>query len=424
MKRGKYLTRLRLKAGLSQNDIAEKLNYSPQLVSLWEKDKNEPDLRVIAKYAKLLNVDLKSFITLKEHKKNNNCIEREFNIDRFSSNLRFLRKDKKLLQSDIAKKTKTNVKTIGSWESGASTPTISNFITLCTIFNKSFDELYFAYEEEIKEENKKKKLVPILISIGLIVIGGSGLGITLGINMMNKVDEKVDDSSSTPPSTPPSTEEVHVHKFSTSTINATYEADGSITYTCECGYSYTEVLPKLVHTYSETYSYNKHYHYRECLDEGYEELYVDKDEHDIVSSMEGSVKKYSCSICDFSYTSEDYITVVDYLNEDGKPEYSVYSKNNMYLTLLNASKYPVTALGYHLELKDDPSKYSDGTTFLHANCLDAPDYTLFSIDSSLFNALPGLVQAGNVLKMIFTTTSYDPSLLSVECDPFYITITL
>ena len=235
MKRGKYLTRLRLKAGLSQNDIAEKLNYSPQLVSLWEKDKSEPDLRVIAKYAKLLNVDLKSFITLKEHKKNNNSIEREFNIDRFSSNLRFLRKDKKLLQSDIAKKTKTNVKTIGSWESGASAATISDFIMLCSIFNKSFDELYFVYEEEIKEENKKKKLVPIFISVGLIVIGGSGLGIALGINAMNKDDE----SSSTHPSTHPSTEEEHVHKFSTSTINATYEAEGSITYTCECGYSYT-----------------------------------------------------------------------------------------------------------------------------------------------------------------------------------------
>lgn len=43
MKRGKFLAKLHIKAGLSQNDVAEKLNYSPQLVSLWEKDKtNKP----------------------------------------------------------------------------------------------------------------------------------------------------------------------------------------------------------------------------------------------------------------------------------------------------------------------------------------------------------------------------------------------
>ena len=199
------------------------------------------------------------------------------------------------------------MKTVGSWESGSSAPTISNFITLCSIYKKSFDELYFVYDSEVVEVNKKKKLIPILVPISLLVLGGTGAGIAIGVTANNKKVE---------PSINISISEEHVHHFSTNVIQATYEADGSITYSCECGYSYTVILPQLVHIYSETYSYNNHYHYRSCLDEGYEDLYVDKDSHDIVSIIEGNITTYSCSICDFSYTTNDYIVVIDLLNSD------------------------------------------------------------------------------------------------------------
>ena len=103
MKRGKFLAKLRIKVGLSQNDIAEALNYSPQLVSLWELDKAQPDLRIISKYASLLNVDLKAFINVEEKLRNNNCKEKEFDPDKFASNLRLLRKQKNLLQNSFRK---------------------------------------------------------------------------------------------------------------------------------------------------------------------------------------------------------------------------------------------------------------------------------------------------------------------------------
>ena len=407
MKRGKYLTRLRLKAGLSQNDVAEKLNYSPQLVSLWEKDKSDLDLRIVSKYAKLLNVDLKSFILLKDKKKNNNCIDKEFDINKFSNNLRFLRKDKKLLQSDIAKKTKTNVKTVGSWESGASTPTIDNFITLCSIFKKTFDELYFVYESEEVETKKRKLLIPILIPVAFIVVGGSSTGIILGINASKKNN----------------TNQPHVHKFSTSIKEATYDHDGLITYTCECGYSYTETIPQLIHKYSETYSYNKHYHYRQCIDEGYEDLFIDKGAHDIVSSIDGGVTTYSCSICDFSYTTDDYIVVIDLLNSEDEPYFSASNKNDMYLKVMNANKYPLKAIGYRLEKKDNPDLFMEGSINLSGDCLDVPNYTLFRIDPVLFTAASELIVPGNELLVTFKTTSMDPDLLSVDSDPLNITVT-
>ena len=413
MKRGKYLTRLRLKAGLSQNDVAEKLNYSPQLVSLWEKDKSDLDLRIVSKYAKLLNVDLKSFILLKDKKRNNNCVDKEFDINKFSNNLRFLRKDRKLLQSDIAKKTKTNVKTVGSWESGASTPTIDNFIILCSIFNKSFDELYFVYTSNEEEEHiKRKKLIPIFIPIVVLLVGGTTTGITIGVTSSNKKKENNSNENTE-----------HVHKFSTSTKEATYDHDGLITYTCECGYSYTETIPQLIHKYSENYSYNNHYHYRPCIDEGYEDLFIDKEAHDIHSHIEGDSKTYSCSMCDFSYTTEDYITVVDLLDANGEPHFSASNKNEMYLKILNANKYEVKDLGYRLEQKDDPNLYMEGSINLSGCCLDVPDYTLFTIDYVLFTAASDLIVPGNIVMVTFKTTSFDPDLLSVECEPLDILIT-
>ena len=69
MNRGSFLIEQRNKVGLTQADIADKLGYSSQLVSLWEKDKAQPDLRIISKYASLLNVDLKGFINC-ENKSN------------------------------------------------------------------------------------------------------------------------------------------------------------------------------------------------------------------------------------------------------------------------------------------------------------------------------------------------------------------
>lgn len=58
MNRGVFLSELRKSRGLSQNDIASFLGYSPQLISLWEKDKASTYLAIIGKYANKLDIDL------------------------------------------------------------------------------------------------------------------------------------------------------------------------------------------------------------------------------------------------------------------------------------------------------------------------------------------------------------------------------
>lgn len=191
MSRGEFLSNLRKKRGLSQSDIASLLGYSPQLVSLWEKDKASPDLSVVGEYAKALSIDLVGFIDCKEQKDNGFCIDKSFDIKKFSSFIKQLRKEKGLTQSELAKEIGVNVKNIGTWENMSSSPSIDQFITLTKFFNLSYDELYFCYKDDSSvitsssnNKNKNKYIIPILISIGALVIGGvaTGIGIIFSNN--------------------------------------------------------------------------------------------------------------------------------------------------------------------------------------------------------------------------------------------------
>lgn len=47
----------RKRNGLSQKDVADALNVSPQLISFWEKGKNSPNEKAIYGLMDLLNID-------------------------------------------------------------------------------------------------------------------------------------------------------------------------------------------------------------------------------------------------------------------------------------------------------------------------------------------------------------------------------
>lgn len=61
------LAAFRKEAGLTQQELAEKLNYSDKNVSKWERGEGIPDVLVLAALAKLYGVTVNDF--LKEHKK-------------------------------------------------------------------------------------------------------------------------------------------------------------------------------------------------------------------------------------------------------------------------------------------------------------------------------------------------------------------
>jgi len=68
---GKRFTRLRKEKGLTQDDIAFKVNISPQAVSKWENDLSMPDISLLVDLADILDVTLDELLgkTLKHEAK-------------------------------------------------------------------------------------------------------------------------------------------------------------------------------------------------------------------------------------------------------------------------------------------------------------------------------------------------------------------
>ncbi|MDR3263651.1 MAG: helix-turn-helix domain-containing protein [Clostridiales bacterium] len=63
---GKKIKELRTEKGITQKELAKKLNLSPQAISLWEKDKADPDLlniKAIAKFFEISTDELLEFET-------------------------------------------------------------------------------------------------------------------------------------------------------------------------------------------------------------------------------------------------------------------------------------------------------------------------------------------------------------------------
>lgn len=484
MTRGQYLIKLRIKAKLSQNSVANELGYSPQLISLWEKDKATPDISVIGKYASILNVDLKSFIECKDKKKNNHCDEMNFDISKFSSNLKLLRKEKNLLQSDVATKLNINIKSIGSWENGSSTPSIDNFLTLCKLFDKSVDELYFVFTDENKtdeDESSKKKnkfILPIIIPLVVLTAGGTATGIGIGVSRSRKNSNNTQNI-----------EESCEHVFDKTTIDATYEADGKETYVCSlCGYSYEEILPKLEHHYSDTYSFDNECHYHYCIDDGYEDLVDSYTEHHFSSNVTNPTfdndghATYTCVDCGYSheevlpklihrYSNEwsgdrayHYHSCIDEGYEDlfadkGEHDYSSVTDGegittytcqtcgfeydtSDYITVLdmysaeNERLYSVSAQnGFYIKVLNashyplsvigyEVIEISHNTLFQGSTgdftVLDSPNYTFFYFD--LLKHFPGLQVPGLTLSLKFTEIYLDPNLHGVNCEEFIFTV--
>ena len=185
-----FLLQKRIDAGLSQARIADVLGYSIQTISLWESSKGSPALPIWGKYASLLKIDLEGFLFDKDKRSNLNCDTYTFDIERFSSNLRVLRKKKNITQAALAKAINASTISIIRFEKGTSFPSLNQFISLCNFFHQSVDELYFALSFKKSDEPKKKKIIlPILIPIVIAVTaGGVTTGVIVARNRKNKSD--------------------------------------------------------------------------------------------------------------------------------------------------------------------------------------------------------------------------------------------
>ena len=59
----------RKKAGLTQNELAQKLNYSDKSISKWERKEGVPDIHILVQLAKLYGLTVNDFLTTKKKQK-------------------------------------------------------------------------------------------------------------------------------------------------------------------------------------------------------------------------------------------------------------------------------------------------------------------------------------------------------------------
>ena len=71
---GARIALLRKQNGWKQDELAEKMGVSPQAVSKWENDQACPDITLLPKLAKLLNISVDELLSGKEEKEEETTI--------------------------------------------------------------------------------------------------------------------------------------------------------------------------------------------------------------------------------------------------------------------------------------------------------------------------------------------------------------
>lgn len=74
---GEIISSLRKEKGMTQNDLAEKMNVTDKAVSKWERDLSFPDVNSIPKLAKILDISVDELLNAQkiENKKTENKID-------------------------------------------------------------------------------------------------------------------------------------------------------------------------------------------------------------------------------------------------------------------------------------------------------------------------------------------------------------
>lgn len=78
---GEVISSLRKEKGMTQNDLAEKMNVTDKAVSKWERNLSCPDVNSIPKLAKVLDVSVDELLNAqKQNKQENNKTDEIINI--------------------------------------------------------------------------------------------------------------------------------------------------------------------------------------------------------------------------------------------------------------------------------------------------------------------------------------------------------
>lgn len=77
---GETIANLRKQKGMTQSELAEKMNVTDKAVSKWERDLSCPDINTISKLADVLDVSVEELLKAKKQDYSNNKIKDIINL--------------------------------------------------------------------------------------------------------------------------------------------------------------------------------------------------------------------------------------------------------------------------------------------------------------------------------------------------------
>ena len=77
---GEIIASLRKAKGMTQNELAEKMNVTDKAVSKWERDLSCPDVNTISKLADVLGVSVEELLKAKKQEDTNSKVKDIFNL--------------------------------------------------------------------------------------------------------------------------------------------------------------------------------------------------------------------------------------------------------------------------------------------------------------------------------------------------------
>lgn len=133
------LKELRIQKGITQKDIAIITGHQQTLVSKWELGEREPSFESLKKISKFFNVSIDTLLgnnfeySVKQINKTNNEL--------YLHNLKFLRKEKKLTQAQVAREINISQQTYANYENNKTEAPYDIIKKLANLYSCSIDEL-------------------------------------------------------------------------------------------------------------------------------------------------------------------------------------------------------------------------------------------------------------------------------------------
>lgn len=126
---GKFIAVMRKANGMTQRELAEKLNVSDKAISRWERDESAPDLTLIPALAEIFGITSDELL---KGEKNSLLLESEKKEKKVEKQLR------SLVKREISKFKKSSIISIALELVG---------IIVCLVINEAFIDVFFGYED-------------------------------------------------------------------------------------------------------------------------------------------------------------------------------------------------------------------------------------------------------------------------------------